>query len=107
MCKMSVQLSTPGELTAMKKIAFLFPAICLATLTMSSMSAHADGLNLAPYVGQTVSMTVEPYASGENNGSFYVGLTQANFSQNGSLLGSLEAFCDDFNHEITVPATYN
>ena len=91
----------------MKKIVYLLPVICLATLAMSSMSAHADTLNLAPYVGQTVSMTVEPYASGENNGSFYVGLTQANFSQNGSLLGSLEAFCDDFNHEITVPATYN
>jgi hypothetical protein len=52
-------------------------------------------------------MTVEPYASGENNGSFYVGLTQANFSQHGNALGSVEAFCDDFNHEITVPATYN
>lgn len=91
----------------MKKIAYLLPVICLATLTFSSMSAHADTLNLAPYVGQTVSMTVEPYASGENNGSFYVGLTQANFSQGGSFLGSLEAFCDDFNHEISVPATYN
>jgi hypothetical protein len=91
----------------MKKIAYLLPAICLATLTFSSMSAHADTLNLAPYVGQTVSMTIEPYASGENNGSFYVGLTQANFSQHGSSLGSLEAFCDDFNHEISVPATYN
>lgn len=91
----------------MNKIVYLLSAICLATLAMSSMPAHADTLNLAPYVGQSVSMTVEPYASGENNGSFYVGLTQTNFSQNGSPLGSLEAFCDDFNHEITVPATYN
>lgn len=91
----------------MKKIAYLFPVICLVTLTMSSMSAHADMLNLAPYVGQTVSMTVEPYASGENNGSFYVGLTQVNIAQDGHSLGSLEAFCDDFNHEISVPATYN
>lgn len=91
----------------MKKIAYLIPAICLATLTMSSMSAHADSLNLAPYAGQTLSMTVQPYASGENNGSYYVGLTQINLSQNGTALGSLEAFCDDFNHEISVPATYN
>jgi hypothetical protein len=91
----------------MKKIVYLLPVICLATLAMSSMSAHADTLNLGTYVGQTVTMTVQPYASGENNGSFYVGLTQANFSQNGSPLGSLEAFCDDFNHEISVPATYN
>ncbi|HUZ94732.1 MAG TPA: PEP-CTERM sorting domain-containing protein [Edaphobacter sp.] len=91
----------------MKKLAYILPAICLAALSFSSMSARADTLNLAPYVGQTVSMTVEPYASSENNGSFYVGLTQAKFSQNGSFLGSLEAFCDDFNHEISVPATYN
>jgi len=91
----------------MKKIVYLIPVICLATLTMSSMSAHADSLNLAPYVGQTLSMTVQPYASGENNGSFFVGLTQINLSQNGSALGSLEAFCDYFNHEISVPATYN
>lgn len=91
----------------MKKIAYLLPVICLAALTMSSPSAHADSLNLAPYVGQTVSMTVQPYASGENNGSFYVGLTQVNVAKNGSLLGSLEAFCDDFNHEISLPATYN
>lgn len=91
----------------MKKIAYLFPVICLATLITSPLSAHADSINLSSYVGQTLSMTVEPYASGENNGSFYVGLTQANFSQHGNALGSVEAFCDDFNHEITVPATYN
>ena len=91
----------------MKKIAYLLPVVCLAVLTMSSPSAHADSLNLAPYVGQTVTMAVQPYSSGENNGSFYVGLTQVNVGQNGSLLGSLEAFCDDFNHEISLPATYN
>ena len=91
----------------MKKFAFLLPAICLATLATSSNSAHADTLNLSSYVGKTISMTVEPYASGENNGSFYVGLTQANFSLHGSSLGSLEAFCDDFNHEISTPDTYN
>ena len=51
-------------------------------------------------------MTVEPYASGENNGSFYVGLTQVNIAQHGMTLGSVEAFCDDFTHEIPVPDTY-
>jgi hypothetical protein len=91
----------------MKKIAYLFPVICLATLMTSPLSAHADSINLSSYVGQTVTMTVEPYASGENNGSFYVGLTQANFSQHGNALGSIEAFCDDFNHEITTPAVYS
>ena len=73
---------------------------------MSSRPAHADGLNLAPYVGQTVDMTVEPYASGESNGSYYVGLTQVYVAHNGVISGSVEAFCDDFTHEITVPATY-
>lgn len=91
----------------MKKIACLLPIVCLAALAMSSLSAHADSLNLTPYIGQTVSMTVQPYASGENNGSFYVGLTQVNVGQNGSLLGSIEAFCDDFNHDISLPDTYN
>jgi hypothetical protein len=89
-----------------KKIAYLLPAICLATLSMTSMSAHADGLNLAPLLGQTVSMTVEPYSSGETNGSFYVGLTTVNISK-GSTNGSVEAFCDDFTHEISVPDTYH
>lgn len=91
----------------MKKIAYLLPVICLAILTMSTPSAHAGTLNLAPYIGQTLSMTVQPYASGENNGAFYIGLTQVNVNQNGSFLGSLEAFCDDFNHEISLPVTYN
>jgi hypothetical protein len=91
----------------MKKIAYLLPSICLATLTVSAIPAHADGLNLAPFVGQTVSMTVEPYASGETNGSFFVGLTQVKIGQGGAILGSTEAFCDDFTHEISVPDTYS
>ena len=90
----------------MHKIVCLAPAICLAAFTLSSMPAHADGLNLAPYVGESVSMTVEPYASGENNGSFYVGLTQVKLARNGSSIGSIEAFCDDFTHEISTPDTY-
>ena len=51
-------------------------------------------------------MTVEPYASGENNGSFFVGLTTVNIVD-GSITGSVQAFCDDFTHEINVPATYS
>ena len=91
----------------MKKIAYLLSAICLGTLTISAMPAHADGLNLAPLVGKTgVTMTVEPYASGENNGSFYVGLTQVKIAQGKTSIGSTEAFCDDFSHEISVPDTY-
>jgi hypothetical protein len=85
------------------KIVYLLPALCLATL---SISARADGLNLAPLSGQTVAMTVEPYASGETNGSFYVGLTDVNI-KTWSTTGSVEAFCDDFTHEISVPDTYS
>jgi hypothetical protein len=90
------------------KIACLLPALCFATLIASPTSAHADSINLTAYIGQTLLMTVEPYASGENNGSFYVGLTQVNLATlDGSRIGSLEGFCDDFNHDITVPATYS
>jgi hypothetical protein len=91
----------------MKKIAYLTPFICLVALMGSSAHAHASPLNLSSYIGQTVSMTVEPYASGENNGSFYVGLTDVNIAKNGIALGSFEAFCDDFNHEISLPDTYS
>jgi hypothetical protein len=92
----------------MKKLTFLFPVVCLAPLVFSSAVAHADNMNLAPYVGQTVSVTIEPYASGENNGSFYVGLTDVNVATTGgTAIASVEAYCDDFTHEIPVPDTYN
>lgn len=92
----------------MKHLKYVLPALCLATLTLSSAAARADGVNLSPYVGQSISMTVEPYASGENNGSYYVGLTDVNLATTGgTVIGSLEAFCDDFNHDISVPDTYN
>jgi hypothetical protein len=89
----------------MKKIACLLPAICLASLLNNTVSAHADSFNLGAHVGDQVSMTVEPYASGENNGAFYVGLTTVNIVD-GAASGSIQAFCDDFTHEINVPATY-
>lgn len=92
----------------MKHVSYLFPAFCLTLLALSSPAAHADNLNLAPYAGQTIQMTVEPYASGENNGAYYVGLTDVNLATTtGTSIGSFEAFCDDFNDEITVPDTYN
>jgi hypothetical protein len=90
----------------MKKIACFLPVICLASLLNSAISARADSFNLGSHVGDTVLMTVEPYASGENNGSFYVGLTTVKIVD-GSATGSIEAFCDDFTHEISVPATYS
>ena len=90
----------------MKRIACFLPVICLASLLNTAASAHADSFNLGSHVGDTVSMTVEPYASGENNGSFYVGLTTVNIVD-GQTSGSIQAFCDDFTHEISVPATYS
>jgi PEP-CTERM motif len=90
----------------MKRIACFLPVICLASLLNTAASAHADSFNLGSHVGDTVSMTVEPYASGENNGSFYVGLTTVNIVD-GNTTGSIQAFCDDFTHEISVPAIYS
>jgi len=88
----------------MKKTAFLLASLCL--VTFASSFAHAD--SLSAYVGQTISITIEPYASGENNGAFYVGLTQVNLkTTSGATIGSIEAFCDDFTHEIPVPDTYS
>ena len=93
----------------MKKIVYLLPMAGFAALAMSTASAHADPINiLSSYVGQTISITAEPYASGENNGPFYVGLTQLNLATlGGTAIGSIEAFCDDFAHDITLPDTYN
>jgi hypothetical protein len=72
------------------KIAYLLPALCFATFIASPTSAHAEGINLAAYIRQTVLMTVEPYAFGENNGSFYVGVAQVNLATlSGSSIGSL------------------
>ena len=92
----------------MKKLAALLPAVGVAALVLSAAPAKADGTNpLKPYVGESVTMTVHPYASGENNGQFYVGLTNVSTAQNGSTFANFSAFCDDFTHEIVPPATYN
>lgn len=74
--------------------------------TVLTLPLYADGVKLSNFDGKSVTATVEPYASGENNGAFYVGLTQVNLSQGFTSIGSVEAFCDDFNDEITTPATY-
>lgn len=72
-------------------LAFLSPSI-----------AVADPINFTALEGQTVSLTVLPYASGENNGEYYVGLTQGVI--NGQ---TFWMFCDDSLHDISVPITYN
>ena len=79
-----------------------------ATFLAFSPSAKAAGIS----VGTSYLMTVEPYASGENNGSYYVGDTTINIyadnsGSKGALLESYDTgFCIDFLHDITVPDTY-
>jgi hypothetical protein len=64
--------------------------------------AKADPINFAALVGQTVSLTVEPYSSGQNNGQYYVGLTEGII--NGQ---SFYMYCVDPLHLISVPTTYS
>jgi hypothetical protein len=78
---------------------------CLFVLLTSVTFCQASPLNFASLVGQTVSLTVEPYASGENNGAAYVGLTQGYINNDPSQ--SFWMFCDDFSDEIKVPSTYD
>ena len=85
----------------MKKIAYLLCSLCL--VTFASKSAHAD--SLASYVGQTINMTVRalriPVRTTAHSTS---GLTQVNLATTtGKAIGSIEAFCDDFTHEISTP----
>jgi len=76
--------------------------LCFSVLLTNVVLCQASPIDFASLVGQTVALTVEPYASGENNGSFYVGLTQ------GVIDGqTFYMFCDDFQDEINVPTTYD
>jgi hypothetical protein len=92
----------------MKTFAYIMSAASVAVLALSTSSIHAQSTNpvLSAYAGTDVTMTVEPYASGENNGQDYVGLTTVDVSAYGTT-ESFEAFCDDFNHDIVPPATYS
>src|ERR1035441_9576654 len=76
-----------------------------ATFLAFSPSAKATGIS----VGTSYLMTVEPYASGENNGSYYVGDTTIVITiLGGSPVETFtdQAFCIDFVHDISVPSTY-
>jgi hypothetical protein len=70
--------------------------------------ANAAGIS----VGTDYYMTVDPYSSGENNGSYYVGLTEIQiFTDTGGVKGAsaidtYEGFCVDFLDDISVPTTY-
>jgi hypothetical protein len=90
----------------LKNVTYALSVFSLMLASVASV-AHADGINLSHYEGKTLTATIEPYASGENNGVDYVGLTQVNFSSGHSSLGSAEGFCVDFNDTISTPATYS
>jgi hypothetical protein len=76
--------------------------LCFFVLLTNVVLCQASPINFESLVGQTVALTVEPYASGETNGSYYVGLTQ------GVIDGqTFYMYCDDFENEIKVPITYD
>lgn len=90
----------------MKKLLSIVSAASLAVLSLSALPAHADGTNLHDFFDESVHMTISPYASGENNGTYYVGLTTVTISNVLHGPTSFQAFCDDFAHQIIVPSTY-
>ncbi len=86
----------------MKTRKYGFVALIAALGIFASAVAAADPVNFAALEGQTVQLTVEPYSSGENNGQYYVGLTE------GIIDGqAFWMFCDDSQHDISVPTTYS
>jgi hypothetical protein len=80
------------------------PILCLLVLLTSVTFCQASPIDFASLVGQTVSLTVEPYTSGENNGTNYVGLTQGYIDNNSSQ--TFWMFCNDSLDQIKTPATY-
>jgi hypothetical protein len=78
--------------------------LCLFVLLTSVTFCQASPINFGSLVGQTVSLTVEPYASGENNGAYFVGLTEGYINNDPSQ--SVWMFCDDAFNQIKIPATY-
>ena len=79
--------------------------LCLFGLLTSLTVCQASLIDFESMVGQTVSLTVEPYSSGENNGIYYVGLTEGYINNNPAQ--SFWMFCDDFFDGIKTPTTYD
>jgi hypothetical protein len=73
-------------------------------LMVGVIPAAASKVDFSSMVGQTVTLTVLPYSSGENNSSFYVGLTKGYL--NGNPDDWFYMFCNDASDEINVPITY-
>src|ERR1039458_6928826 len=78
--------------------------LCLFVLLTSVTFCQASPINFGSLVGQTVSLTVEPYASGENNGAYFVGLTAGYI--NNDPPQSVWIFCRVVFNQVKIPATY-
>jgi len=81
------------------------PILCLFVLLSGANFCQASLIDFDSLVGQTVSLTVEPYSSGESNGIYYVGLTEGYINNNPAQ--SFWMFCDDFFDQIKTPTTYD
>jgi hypothetical protein len=79
--------------------------LCLFGLLTSLTLCQASTIDFAALVGQTVTLTVEPYSSGETNGIYYVGLTEGYINNNPAQ--SFWMFCDDAFDQIKTPTTYD
>ena len=84
-----------------RRLLFTFAAL---SLPLSNLSA--SGLDFSALVGTGVhQLHVAPYASGENDGSYYVGLTFGWLDNDTT--HQFEMFCVDFLGNISVPTSYN
>lgn len=90
----------------MKKFATLALgfSVLFALAFSTPPSARADGITS----GTDYYMTVNGYPSGENDGTYYIGYASITISDLGHnpLATFTDAFCVDFNHDISVPITY-
>src|ERR1700722_12780274 len=93
------------QLKEMKRKLIMKSLLYSFVLLTNIVICQASPINFASLVGDTVSLTVEPYASGQDNGSFYVGLTEGII--NGDDADPIWMFCNDAQNLITTPITYN
>jgi len=75
------------------------------SLMLAALPVQAEPYNFGDNVGNTVKLTIQPYASGEVNSGFFVGLTQAYID--GDSTNPFYVYCIDFAHDISLPTSYD